>query len=144
MQRFELWRRCCRPTAFRVRTLQPLGYISIFIIRFIGKFAPKNQIFNIKILIQFFTFFCKFFSKVGFQSYIDGSTILERILGENWHLGKFSITRKPAWLLDFWVSKIFSFSNISSHVRYDHFDTTPYNFMSLQICKDIIIILQLP
>ena len=29
MQGFEPWRRRSRPTGFRIRTLQPLGYISV-------------------------------------------------------------------------------------------------------------------
>ena len=32
MQGFEPWRRQSRPTGFRIRTLQPLGYISVTII----------------------------------------------------------------------------------------------------------------
>ena len=42
MQGFEPWRRQNRPTGFRIRTLQPLGYISVSIFDSLDYNAKKD------------------------------------------------------------------------------------------------------
>ena len=44
MQRFELWRRQNRPTGFRIRTLQPLGYISRFNYLTFLRISPRKWV----------------------------------------------------------------------------------------------------
>ena len=58
VKRFELLRRQNRPTGFRIRTLQPLGYISVF---FKTRYRVSGRVLSTFLHFTIFLFYVYFF-----------------------------------------------------------------------------------